>query len=115
MEHHIEFSPPAELIAEATRDPSEFRQKTVNVLRVAGMYGSSNLVKLMQWPAGIWGTLCVWAEEAPEGREDVSKKHATARDHLGALAVAHGKHFVWSQKEEDYVVEDITDNSTSAS
>jgi hypothetical protein len=115
MEHPIEFSPPAELLAEATREPSEFRRKTVDVLRVAGMYGSSNLVKLMQWPVGIWGTLCVWAEEASEGREDVSKKHATARDHLGALAVAHGKHFVWSKKEEDYVVEDIPENPNAVS
>jgi hypothetical protein len=98
-----EFSAPPDLLSEAKKSPDEFRAKTISVLRAAGHHGSAYSLQMMRWPAGIWGTLCTWAESQQDGYEHVAKVHAAARDHLGALAEAAGISFVWSDKDEDYV------------
>jgi hypothetical protein len=98
-----EFQAPPDLIVEARNNPNEFRAKTINALHAAGYHGSANSVQLMRWHAGIWGTLCTWAESRQDGYERHVEASTTARDHLGALAEACGISFIWSDADEDYV------------
>lgn len=101
--HHPEFQAPPDLLAEAKINPDEFRSKTIAALRAAGCQGAANAVRMMLWPAWIWGMLCTWAESGHDGHERHADASAAARDHLGALAEASGISFIWSDANGDYV------------
>lgn len=107
MEICREFYAPPELLAEALDNPDEFKTKTINALREAGLYGSANALMSGRWPASIWGVVCTWAEDNTHGYETIAHKHMVARDCLGTMAEINGIRFVWSHNDEDYVAIDL--------
>ncbi len=87
----------ADLLSRANSDIAAFRVLTIKLLVEAGYRFAAELIENNRWPTESWQSITYWSERTPPPSKPTMhaqiEKTAKARDHLVALAAAHGLRF----------------------